>query len=223
MKSFWIAALLALLGLPALATAQGNGPSPGHSNAFGAPLEFWMAAYWRWALGASPSDHLGHVKFLPIPEGSPVSGSGTFADPVVVVGSIDVVIHVGEAFALPIESWLGETYDPSTGTPDDQPLDESIFTGSNVLVALDHRALLDSRRHDLDDAYFGPHYFHPPILYDTPTDYGSIGVVFVQGLGLVHPPLSRQTHMLVVRSEIRIPDLDIGVIYRNTWTIHVVN
>ena len=223
MRPIWIVALLALLGLPALATAKNDGPSPGNSNAFGAPLEFFMAAYWRWSLGASPSDHVGHVKFLPIPEGTPVSGSGTFADPVVLVGSIDVTLHVGEAFALPLESWVGETYDPSTGTPDDQPLDESIFTRSNVLVVLDRRPLVDSGRGELDDLYFGPHYFHPPILYDTPTDYGSIGAIFVQGLGFLHPPLSRQTHTLVVHSEIRIPDLDLGVIYRNTWTIHVVN
>ena len=72
--------------------------------------------------------------------------------------------------------------------------------------------------------------FDPPILYPGPTSYGSVSANFVQGLSFVHRPLSGGDNVLTLESEVIafVPDyygpgvdLDIGVKYVNSWTIHI--
>ena len=55
------------------------------------------------------------------------------------------------------------------------------------------------------------------ILYDAPTDYGSIGAIWVKGIGFLHAPLPAGEHVLHL---VEYND-EIGVGYDNTWTITV--
>src|SRR5262249_43628699 len=95
---------------------------------------------------------------------------------------------------------------------------------------IDGKAVMDSTLASVSPFYIGP----APIsvTYPQPTSYGSIGAIFVQGVGFVHHPLSVGTHTIELVSELQIPpdpsilnlnvDPDgVGVIYHNTWTITV--
>ena len=205
--------------VPAFSTAAG--PSPPHSKAFGKSLSEWMVLYQTWALGGDQANHVGRVQFLPIPQGEPVMGTGTLDDPLVLAGELDVTLSPGTPFVLPVSVLIGETYIPELGYPDDSPFDASIFTESDVLVTLDDRSLIDSNVDDLRDFYIGPVDFDPTIFYEEPTNYGSIGAIFVQGIGFVHPPLSKGSHSLQLLSEIRIPEFNYHIIFMNEWTITV--
>ncbi|SRR5579883_3149619 len=188
------------------------------SHAYGRSLAEWMQLYFRWVLDDG-DEQVGPVRFMPIPQGTPVAGSGTYDDPQISVGQLDVTFQPNQAFMLPVAVVYGETYDPDLGMPDDTSVARSVFTRTNAFVELDGQRIIDV--HNLKKFYVAPTYFDPPIFYDQETDYGAIGAIFVQGLGFVHRPLSEGTHRMRLYSEIRIPDQDIGAIYYNEWTITV--
>jgi hypothetical protein len=229
----WVVApvLLAVVGMSfAGPSSAAPKPVPPNSKAFGRSLTAWMTAYFEQAFGR-PTDTGKHVSLLPLPVGVwQGDGSFTSQDPSTFVGSLDVSLKPGTPFVLPIAAWFGESY--NNGLPDDAPLSSSVFTGSHVLVKMDGSALVNSQADNLARWYFGPTYFDPPITYDQPTDYGSIAANFIQGLGLRVQPQSRGTHLLTLESEViaSVPnyygpglDLDVGVKYQNSWTIHVTN
>jgi hypothetical protein len=220
--------VLLAIGVTAGAAAASDKTAPPNSKAFGKSLTEWTSLYFERAFTAG-SDTAKRVKLLPIPVGQPQGGgSFTSSDPGTLVGAADVTLKPGTPFILPVAIWYGESY--NTGQEDDAELDRSVFTGSNVLVRVDGTAIIDSNVDDLARWYIGPEYFDPPIVYDQPTSYGSISANFVQGLSFAHRPLSRGDHVLTLESEIIafVPDyygpgvdLDIGVRFRNSWTIHV--
>lgn len=214
-------ALAAALVVPVTPAAARPVHAPATSSAFGRTLGEWMGLYWTWALGGDQADHEGNVRFLPIPSGELVSGSFTPDDPGVLVGSLDAALAPGEAFALPVVAWIGETYDPDLGNPDDVPFDPSVFVGTHAVVTLDGEPIMDSTAGDLEDFYYGPVDFDETIVYDAPTDYGAVGAIWVQGIGFVHHPLSVGTHELALESEIILEDYNLGVRFENTWTIVV--
>jgi hypothetical protein len=217
------------IGLSAGSAAANDKTAPPNSKAFGHSLTEWTTLYFERAFTGSTDDTVKRVKLLPIPAGEwQGDGSFTSSDPSTLVGAADVSLKPGTPFVLPVTVWYGESY--NTGQKDDAELDSSFFTGSHVLVRMDGTAIIDSAVDNLADWYFGPAYFDPPIVYDHPTSYGSISANFVQGLSFVHRPLSRGDHVLTLESELIafVPDyyapgvnLDIGVKFHNTWTIHV--
>ena len=216
-KYFATTLVALVLCLPAANAHAGDGAAPAQSNAFGKSLTEWMTLYWQWSLGGGP-DHVKRVTFLPQPAlGAPVSGDFTFDNPGVFVGELEVSLQPGTKFVLPVSAWVGESYLPELGIPDDSPLDPSIFTVADVM--LDGKSLIDSS--NLEDYYYGPTYFDPPIEYDAPTGYGSNAAIFVQGIGFAHGPLSKGTHTLTLVSAIQVPEFDLGVVFMNTWTITV--
>ena len=222
--------ILALLGVSFTggAAAAGDQTAPPNSKAFGRSLTEWTTLYFERAFTGA-SDTVKRVQLLPLPVGER-QGDGDFtsAHPSTLVGTADLTLKPGTPFVLPVAAWYGESY--NTGQQDDAPLDRSIFTDSAVHVTIDGVAIIDSNVDDLERWYFGPAYFEPPILYSEPTSYGSVSANFVQGLSFVHRPLSAGDHVLTLESEVIafVPDyygpgadLDIGVKYVNSWTIHI--
>jgi hypothetical protein len=230
----WIAAPVALavigIGITAGTASATDHTAPPNSKAFGKSLADWTSAYFVPGFSGSPIDTIKKVKLLPLPAGTQVGGDFTSSNPATVVGALDVTLKPGTPFVLPVAIWFGEKYSTPPGLPDDAPLNASVFTGSNVLVKVDGVAVIDSHKGDLARWYVAPQYYDPPITYPAPTSYGSIAANFVQGLAFVHHPLSKGDHTLTLKSEIItfVPNyygpglnLDIGVRYENSWTIHV--
>lgn len=214
----------AALLVAAMLVVAGQAPAspPGQSNAYGKSLTEWMTLYMTWVLGGDQADHVGKVEFIPLPAEEPVSGSGTFEDPVLLAGEADVTLKPGSPFVLPVAVWFGEEYESGAVDP---VLPAGVFTQSTVTVQVDGKTVMSSDRDDLEKFYVPPTDFDPEIVYPEPTSYGSVGAVFFQGLGFVHGPLSVGTHTITVVSEIKVfdPDLglDLGIEYVNKWNVTV--
>jgi hypothetical protein len=207
---------IALAMAPSTAMS-GRTANPGQSNAYGASLGDWMKSYWTWFLGASDSGGAKNVTFLPIPAGTPSDD-----DPTVSVGELDFSLRSGQAFALPVFAFIGETY-LEANVPDDDPsfLPPEIFTGARLLVKLDGKVIIDSDRDDLSEFYFDAQYFDQAIPYDQPVEYApdvhAIGAIWVKGIGFVHPPLATGNHTL----ELFAYSDDFNFGFSNTWHISV--
>lgn len=197
---------------------------------FGRTLADWMTSYWRHQSDGTLAQGDGAMQFIEVPAEEYVSGSFTTADPGLLRGHGDVSLRAGAPFAMPVAVWYGERY--NNGLPDDAAFPASIFTESHVRVTIDREVVMDSLRGEdaVDNFYFGPTSFDPLLSYPTPTDYGSVATIFLQGLGFVHHPLRPGVHTMTLQSEIivNIPgyygpgaDLDLGVRFENTWTITV--
>ena len=226
-----IALAMTLLATGAATVQAGSKASPPQSSAFGKTLPEWMQLYIGWLLGGGVG-HVGQVQFLPLPSGELQGGSGTYADPATLVGHLDVTLRAGSPFVLSVIGWFGETYLPETGYPDDPPLPADIFTNRDVItkVYIDGKPVMDSTLASVSPFYYGP--VPLDVVYPAPTSYGSIGAIFTQGIGFVHPPLSVGRHTIELESELLIPpDPDflnlavypdgVGVRFINTWTITV--
>jgi hypothetical protein len=209
-----------------------------------------MQLYWTSALRGG-ADHVGLVKLLPLPEGVSSGGSFTPNDPLVLVGHRDVSLRPGTPFVLPVAVWVGERYHPDDGVPDDPELPDYLFTDppirNLIIVYIDGKPVMDSTVASLSPFYFGPaplplpedESCQPPpsssscgLIYQPARDTGPIAALFVQGIGLVHPPLSVGTHTIELVSELRIPPdptflnlsvypNGVGLRFENTWTITV--
>ena len=190
-------------------------PQPkAEGKSLSALLELWF----EWAIGGDQPDHFKKVKFMPLPAGVPDDGAGTADDPVTFVGELDVTLKPGTSFVMPVTGWTQEVYLDGHFDPF---LDDAVFTESNVYVAIDGKAVIDSTRQDLSRFYVTPTEFDSIIYYDEPTSYGSIGTVGFQALGFIHGPLSVGKHTMTLHSELIDPVLNIGFIYENTWHITV--
>jgi hypothetical protein len=141
--------IMGLMLLPALVVAGGKKPAPPQSHTFGKTLSEWQKLYWTWALGGSPESQVGHVLFMPIPQGVPDDGAGTPEDPVISVGELDVTLKPGTAFVMPVFVFVGESY--VEDEPDDDPavFPAGLFTNAEVLVKLDNHPLIDSIAEDI--------------------------------------------------------------------------
>ena len=214
-------ALAISVAVSAISPSDALAQRPGNPQKYhGKTLSEWMTLYWTWNISGGP-DRIGNVKFMPLPVGEVVQGSGSLDDPLVVEGFLEVSHPRNTAFVMGIAAWIGETYDPELGIPDDTPLDSELFLNSNVLITMDGKKVIDSSQGSLYKFYYGPTDFVPPLIYDTPTDYGAIGAIWSQGLGMVHPPLPRGVHRMLLTSELRLPDFDLHVIFHNEWRIVV--
>jgi hypothetical protein len=236
-----LALAVALVAAPRIASEAGAEASPPDSKAFGKTLTEWMQLYFTSyysgggcpARPCPPEDHVGQVKFLPLPVGEQIGGSGTYADPAVLEGHLNVTLRPGTPFVLPVTVWVGERYEDYPVVPDDPALPADLFTDPSknlITVSIDGKPVMNSRVASVSPFYFGPAPLGPEgegVIYEEPSSYGSIAAIFVQGIGFVHPPLSVGTHTIELVSELRIPPellnspVGLGIRYENTWTITV--
>lgn len=210
------AIVLALTGAASIALAGKPGGQPPQSHAFGKSLSEWFTLYWEWSLwaqvGVEKPDHVGRVKFLPLPNGEYIGGSGTVDDPAFYQGHLDLTLAPGTPFVLPVVALMGWSYDPASGLPDDPPMDASGFHYS---------VLVDGR--PVQAGYVAPVDFDEPIPLG-PASYPGQATIFAQGYVFVHGPLSVGTHTIELESGLAYSptaDYSFGAEYSNTWTITV--
>ena len=197
MKKLFVCAFALVVALAVPAAVTAGGPSPGHSCVYGKSLSEWMRLYWTWALGGNQPDHEAHVRFLEIP-GDATDVGGVY------YGTLDTSMPPNSPFVLPILVMEGEYYDDPAN--DDAPLDPADFLGADVQVSIDGHPFIDSEFDDLSQFYFGSVYFDEPFPYPEQTSYGADGIYFVQGIGFVHPPLSRGEHTIDLNVRAEVPE-----------------
>lgn len=212
--------LVLVLSLVMPITAGGVQPPQPQTDAYGKSLTDWQLLYLTWLLGGDPVDHIGQVRFLPLPQGTPQG-----ENPVIFVGELATTLDPGAPFVLPIFAWIGESYDNGSA---DEPLPSDWFTTMTVTVTLDGQPLLDSSTAALTPYYFGPQAFQSPIPYAEPQPRGdtngdgepdlfALAMIWGQGIGFVYPPLSIGQHTLTLYAE----NAAFGFGYDNTWQITV--
>jgi hypothetical protein len=205
----------ALLGLClALSSTAGNRPTPGNSSAFGATLAQWQETYLRWEVGditippdANGNAAINNVVLLAVP-GAP--GDGT-------PGHLDITLHNGQAFFLPLLQLVGTSY--TDGTPPDPFIDTSYFASVDVSVRIDGVPVISN---DNKFEFFSQFSFHPPVPYP----FGNIAaLIWFQGFGFAHTPMSVGTHTIQLdekAGQALPPNFGGATLeYHNTWTITV--
>lgn len=231
MNKSWLAVLAAVAAL-GIAVPSMNADKPGAatptSNAFGQSFAEWMRDFWAWTYGGVGQPlQANNVLFLSIP--APATWEDWAGKPIG-IGELNVTVKPGTKIVLGVLAWIGETYDPayidpSTGKPipNDQPWPQSEFLPPNgeAVITLDGVPLVDAS--NLADFYYEPINFKETLWYATPTDYHSIGAIWVQGIGVVLPPMSAGTHTLTLYSWDSWMNLygDGGLGWSNTWHITV--
>lgn len=185
---------------------------PGNSHAFGKTLAGWNEIYERWLFGvlAVPIDGNGnavvspHVVLMPFPN---TPGDGT-------PGHIDVTLNAGQAFVLPLWVELGTDY--TDGTPPDPLLDISIFQTLNITFQIDGRRVINQSN---VLKFYSEFFFNPPIPI---TDFPPVNsIIWFQGIGIVHHPLSVGTHTFKLDAVNTQPAFGGFFEYHNTWTVTV--
>lgn len=167
---------------------------------------------------------VGRVELLAIPAGEYLGGSGSFDDPAHLKGEIDIDQAPGTPFVLPLFAWVAERYAPELGYPDDPCVDDAYLLAGVTPLTLTIDGVVVISDANEGDFYVPCTSLDPPIMYDGPTDYGSIAAIAFQGVGFVSPPLSVGDHEIKLYEEYIIEDFQgftFGVIYDNTWRIHV--
>jgi hypothetical protein len=216
------------------------GIRPPNSCPYGKSLQEWLGDYWRWYYTGGAAETMpfrpgkAPMVFMPIPQGEQLSGDWTADNPAYLKGELQVTLPQGTAFVMPMFAWVAERYDPATGQPDDPsvPEDRLQFTVTGLdgtglpVVTLDGEPILQN----FWDYYVEPTPFDPIIEYPEASSYGSVAAISFQGVGFIPAPLTPGTHVLkllermVVTNE-NLPDyqgdLDMGIIYDNTWIITV--
>jgi len=196
--------------------------APPRSRAYGKTLAEWLELYWRWYFGGG-SDTVGRVRFLPIPAGEYIEGDGTPASPALLRGEIDVHLAPGTPFVLPQFAWTRERYLPELGIPDDPAIpDDILLAGVTPLTLTINGRVVISDANEAD--FYVPSTLLDPIIeYAEPSSYGSIAAIAFQGCGFVSPPLPAGDHVIHLYEVYVIDALgfSFGVIYDNTWRIHV--
>jgi hypothetical protein len=224
----WLAALAAVAAL-VLAVPSINADKPAAtptSNAFGQSFAEWMRDFWAWTyVGVGQPLQQNNVYFLPIP------APATWEDrngKTIGIGEMNVTVKPGTKIVLGVLSWIGETYQDHNGVlgshdPDDPAWVKGDFLPPNgeAVIKLDGVPLVDAS--NLGDFYFGPINFKETLWYGAATSYGSTGAIYVQGIGVVLPPMSAGTHTLTLYSWDAWRGLygDGGAGWFNTWHITV--
>ena len=200
--------------------AKAGRPAPGNSTAFGASLASWQELYWQWAYGGVvlPLDSngnavAGRVVLMPLPA---APGDGT-------PGTIDVRLKPGQPFVLPLWNILGTSYDD--GTPTDPPVNLSVYQTLDIALQIDGQTVV-SPDNVMD--YYVSFNFDPEI--PLPPDWTPyLAIVWLQGIGVVHPPLSAGNggnHIITLDVKNTLPVVD-GMgneyfyEYHNTWYVTV--
>jgi hypothetical protein len=205
---------LALILAPQGQTAAQAGALPPNSNAFGKTLAQWQALWLSWAVGDTAIDpdangnaDVGNVVLLPIPG---ADGSGTPA-------SVDVTLHTGQAFTLPLWLNFGNSY--SDGTPNDPLVPLSVFQTMDFKLVIDGVTVIDKRNLM---SYYTESTFAPGIAFDFPP---AATIISLQSIGLTHTPLPPGKHTMTLHAantQALPPQYGGGFLeFNNTWNIIV--
>jgi hypothetical protein len=213
-----------MLGVgPVPPQAKDPGVAPPDSNAYGKSLQDWLTVYWTWYSDGKLPD-TNHVYLMPLPQGIYDIGSGSYEDPAIMNGHLDISLKPGTPFVLPIQAWIGEIYEDPTKPADVPVPDEWYGVYITADVTLDGRPILEN----FMDYYVPATYFDEPVTYPGgPTPWGSIAAIFFQGVGFVGAPLSPGKHTITNDVYFMFPpevwgnEDGYGSIYHNSWTITV--
>jgi hypothetical protein len=211
---------------PAQADDPPPPPAPGNSTAYGKTLTEWMGIYWRWYYTGADSaqSKVGPVQLMPLPDGVQMDGDWSPNNPALLVGQLEITLPPGTPFVLPEFSWVGELYEDGS---EDPPMDDDVALNSaDINLTIDGKTIISN---DNKAAFYVPPTdFDPIVYYSEPTDYGSVGDVFYQGVAFVGLPLTPGVHVIHLNEPIIIQPGDyvglpdgLGVIYDNTWTVTV--
>jgi len=185
---------------------------PGHSSGFGMSLADWQDLYWRWAYGnvSIPSDSNGNavagenVVLMALPN---APGDGTPA-------SIDATLNTGQPFILPLWALVGTSY--SDGTPPDPTVDVNVFRTLDITFKIDGVTVINNA--NVMNYYTG-FFFDPAFPLDLPPVNA---VIWFQGIGLTHAPLTPGTHTMTLDVKNTEPVFGTYVFeYHNTWNLTV--
>ncbi len=231
-RTRWTTALLAAAALSIATTGlsgdQKNATTNPNSNAYGQSFPEWLRDYWAWNYGGvGPQVQPNNVFFLPVPV--PAQDAWNVGQDGRLIGTAEMSLAVkpGMKIVLGVLAWIGETYDPTLDppVPDDDP---SYFTfadfsmpNGQAIIELDGVTLVDDS--NLAKFYYDPIRFKAPLMYAQPTSYGSIGAIWVQGIGIVLQPLTPGQHTLTLYSWDAWKGLNgpNGTGWFNTWHITV--
>lgn len=175
-----------------------------------------MAKHWTWWYGGTGPQEVGNLFLVPLP----TNGVQISDDPLIFQGDTSFSMRVGRRVVLPMIFFLGETYvDGTFDDPADYPTD---FKASSLLLRVDGRVVVDSTRSKLDCLYVDLTYFPQPIVYPEPTGYGSNSAIWMNGLGILLPPMSPGAHVIQMEVVSPLPFWGINFGYFNTWYVTVV-
>ena len=221
-----VVVMTGFLCVAGIAIASSPGVMPPQSHAFGKTLTEWSEAYWWWAFTGEQLDDVGRVNFLPLPAGTYIGGDGTAASPAKYVGEIGVALEPGTPFVLPFFAWTSEKYldgheDPFIPNEMMPSLVTNLSGDGPPVVTLDGRPIVKN----FWDYYVPPTLFDSIAFYPEPSNYGSIGVAGFQCVAIVVNPLKPGEHILHLVEKYVVEGVEgigsFGVIYDNTWVIHV--
>ncbi len=208
---------------PRAIAANSKSPAifPPNSHAHGQSMGEWLLDYTRWKGDGYPgSGQFGKVRFIPQSFDDAPAGTGTPEDPLISETHESITIRAGTAiFDVPV-AWYGEYY--PDGSVDPFVPDE--FWGSFITVhlKLNGKTITDQA----EDYYISPLMLNPPIPYSEPTEWGSLGNAYVQGVALMLKPLPPGVHTYEAYVSILVPGTDdmpgTGIISRSTITVTVV-
>jgi len=212
-----ITALLALAGAAlvradlAANTLKTPRVAPPNSTAYGKTLAQWQELYWRWLNGqvtiapdANGNAVVGNVVLLAFP---PTPGDGT-------PGHLDLTLNAGQPFVLPLWNILGNSYADGSADPF---IDLIVFRTLDLTFMLDGVTIIDSSNLMLFYTQFD---FVPPIPDNVPP---ATAFIFLQGIGMVHAPLTPGSHTLKLdaRNTDTVDFFGLSFEFHNTWNVTV--
>lgn len=186
---------------------------PPHSNVYGKTLTEWLTAYWQWYYTTTDNTqpfYDGNVRFMPLPSGQLISGTGTPEDPTLYKGQIEVTLkNPGTPFVLPAFSFNYECYGNAVHTcttKDVLPGGTLVPDATVMSLITDQNLTLDGKPilQDFWDYYISNE-FTPPAYYPQRTSYGSTDVWYQQGVGFVVAPLTPGKHKLTLYEKYILP------------------
>ena len=186
------------------------------ASVFGRSLAEWQEVYWRWAYGQpqpvpTTDTHgnatLGNVVLMAMPN---AAGDGTPA-------STNLTLNASEAFVLPLWNLLGNSYTAASGFPPDDLIALQVFETLDLTLKLDGVTIMDSGNLMQNFSQFS---FVPPLAFNSPP---ASAFIWLQGIGVVHGPLSSGSHTLTLDAK-NTDSADLfGLVfeYHNTWNLTV--
>lgn len=224
-----VTAVMLWLVLGQLLAAPGNSArkklAPPDSSAYGKTLAEWMTAYWTWNFTGEPaSGSVGRVRFMPMPDRTQTGGNWTSSDPAVLEGEQAITVKPGTPIVLPLVALVGEAY--ADGTTDPFPIVPD--TDDHFSLALGGQVFIDGvpvLNREESSAYRAQAAFYHLLPYIEPTGYGAVAAAWFQTVGVVIKPLPVGEHVVRLDSYLILDPLlygfDLGIVYRNTWTVTV--
>ena len=177
-------------------------------------LAHWQKIWFEWSIGALhvPVDSNGNaviqgIVLMPVPA---TPGDGT-------PGKLRVRLKRGQPFLLPLFLLSGNSY--RDGSPGDRflPTVRLGFRRPDLKLTVDGVTFVDSRN---ATRFYSQSLFIPPIPI-TESDSPLSAYLWLQGVSLLHAPLSVGKHTIRLDETITIPEFAYTAEYHNTWSVTV--